>query len=115
MDPVFNYSPFYFAPARPWGIPYGTRQAFHALIGPVLVLLALFITCGKPRGKRSGPYAASIVYFACLGMGFIAVELTLLQNLTLLVGHPFFTPSILLLTILSAGGFRSRLSGRRPD
>src|SRR5947207_1264146 len=114
MEPVFDDNPFYFATERPWGIPYRTRQALRALIGPVLVLLALFITCGKPRGKRSGPYAASIVYFACLGMGFIAVELTLLQNLTLLVGHPIFTLSILLFTILAAGGFGSALSGRVP-
>src|SRR5438552_2189575 len=114
MDPVIDDSPFYFATERPWGIPYRTRQALRALIGPVLVLLALFIAFGKPRGKRSGPYAASIVYFACLGMGFIAVELTLLQNLTLLVGHPIFTLSILLFTILAAGGFGSALSGRVP-
>jgi len=114
MDPVFDDSPFYFATERPWGIPYRTRQALHVLIGPVLVLLALFIAFGKPRGKRTGPYAASIVYFACLGMGFIAVELTLLQNLTLLVGHPIFTLSILLFTILAAGGFGSALSGRVP-
>src|SRR5438094_449015 len=114
MDPVFDDSPFYFATERPWGIPYRTRQALNVLIGPVLVLLALFIAFGKPRGKRSGPYAASIAEFACLGIGFIAVELTLLQNLTLLVGHPIFTLSILLFTILAAGGFGSALSGRVP-
>jgi len=114
MDPVFDDSPFYFATERPWGIPYRTRQALYALIGPVLVLLALFIVIGKPKGKRSGPYAASVVYFACLGMGFIGVELTLLQNLTLLVGRPIFTLSILLFTILAAGGFGSALSGRVP-
>ena len=114
MDPVSDDSPFYFATERPWGIPYRTRQALNSLIGPLLVLLALFIIFGKPKGKRSGPYAASIVYFACLGTGFIAVELTLLQNLTLLVGHPIFTLSILLFTILAAGGFGSALSGRVP-
>jgi len=58
------------------------------------------------------PYAGSIVYFACLGAGFIAVELSLLQHLTLLVGHPIFTLSILLCTILAAGGIGSALSNR---
>jgi hypothetical protein len=114
IDPVFDNSPFYFATERPWGIPYRTRQALNALIGPLLVLLALFVVFGKPKGERSGPYAASIVYFACLGTGFIAMELTLLQNLTLLVGHPIFTLSILLFTILAAGGLGSALSGRVP-
>src|SRR3989475_9430906 len=114
IDPVFDNSPFYFATERPWGIPYRTRKALSAVVGPLLVLLALFIVFGKPKGKRSGPYAASIVYFACLGTGFIAVELTLLENLTLLVGHPIFTLSILLFTILAAGGCGSALSGRVP-
>src|SRR3989454_2318218 len=114
IDPVFDNSPFYFATERPWGIPYRTRKALSAVVGPLLVLLALFIVFGKPKGKRSGPYAASIVYFACLGTGFIAVELTLLENLTLLVGHPIFTLSILLFTILAAGGCWSAPSGRLP-
>src|SRR4030095_7575530 len=77
-------------------------------------LLASFVAFGKPKGKPVRPYAASIVYFACLGVGFIAIELTLLQNLTLLLGHPIFTLSILLFTILAAGGLGSALSGRIP-
>jgi hypothetical protein len=50
----------------------------------------------------------------CLGAGFIAVELTLLQNLTLLLGHPIFTLSILLFSILALGGVGSAISGRVP-
>ena len=114
MDPVFDDSPFYFATERPWGIPSRMQETLSTLVGPVIGLLALFVMVGKPKGKRSWPYAASIVYFACLGMGFIAVELTLLQNFTLLLGHPIFTLSILLFTILAAGGFGSALSSRIP-
>ena len=44
----------------------------------------MFAAFGKPRQKPAAPYTASVVYFACLGFGFIAVELALLQNLTLL-------------------------------
>ncbi len=112
IDPVFDDSPFYFAIERPWGVPYRMRQALSALVLPVLALLAVFVAFGKPRRQPVGPYAASIVYFGCLGAGFIAVELSLLQNLTLLLGHPIFTLSILLFTILAAGGVGSALSGR---
>ena len=112
IGPVFDDSPFYFATARPWGIPFGMRQALNALVGLVLGLLAIFVAFGKPRGQPLRPYAASIVYFACLGAGFIAVELTLLQYFTLFLGHPIFTLSILLFTILAAGGLGSGLSGR---
>jgi hypothetical protein len=61
-----------------------------------------------------GPYAGSLVYFSALGFGFIAVELALLQNLTLLVGHPIFTLSVLLFTLLAMGGIGSALSSRVP-
>ena len=70
------------------------------------------VAFGKPRGERAAPYAGSIAYFACLGLGFIAVELALLQDLTLLLGHPIFTLSILLFTLLASGGLGSWPSGR---
>jgi hypothetical protein len=67
---------------------------------------------GRPAGSSPGPYWASIAYFASLGLGFIAVELALLQHLTLLLGHPIFTLSILLFTLLAAGGVGSHFSTR---
>jgi hypothetical protein len=71
------------------------------------------VALGRPRGS-DGPYRASVAYFACLGLGFIAVELALLQNLTLLLGHPIFTLSVLLFTLLAAGGVGSHFSARFP-
>ncbi len=84
------------------------------LVAPAAALLVLFAAFGKPRGEATGPYVGSIVYFACLGLGFISVELALLQNLTLLLGHPSFTLSVLLFTLLASGGIGSALSRRVP-
>jgi hypothetical protein len=114
IGPVFDDSPFYFATERPLGLPARMSRALGAILGSALLLLAVFVSLGKPRGGAPGPYAASIVYFAALGAGFMAIELTLLQYLTLLLGHPAFTLSILLFTILAAGGIGSRLSGYVP-
>src|SRR5688500_19461236 len=47
-----------------------------------------------------------------LDFGFISVELALLQNLTLLVGHPIYTRSVLLFTLLAFGGIGAALSPR---
>jgi hypothetical protein len=111
VGPVFDDSPFYFATDRPWGMPTPiARRLFGWLLAPNLALLAVFSAFGKPRQKPAAPYAASVVYFACLGFGFIAVELALLQNLTLLLGHPIFTLAILLFTLLAAGGVGSAVS-----
>ena len=115
MGAVFDDSPFYFATERPFGM--ATRIAhmlLNVLVYPVAGLLALFILFGKPPGEATRPYAASILYFCALGFGFIAVELALLQNLTLLLGHPIFTLSVLLFTLLASGGIGSAISRRVP-
>jgi predicted membrane-bound spermidine synthase len=111
VGPVFDDRPFYFATERPFGVAPGIAwRLIGWLVLPSLALLALFAAFGKPRGHQAGPYVASLVYFASLGFGFIAVELALLQNLTLLVGHPIFTLSVLLFTLLAAGGAGSAVS-----
>ena len=108
---VFDDSPFYFAIERPWGMPTAIAwRLFGWLLAPSVVLLTLFAAFGKPKKKAVAPYAASVAYFSCLGFGFIAVELALLQNLTLLLGHPIFTLAILLFTLLAAGGLGSAVS-----
>jgi hypothetical protein len=114
IGPVFDDSPFYFATERPWGIPWGMRRTLVPLVLLAALLLAGFVAFGKPADTPLRPYAASIVYFACLGAGFIAIELVLLQYFTLLLGNPGFTLSILLFTLLAAGGVGSALSGRVP-
>ncbi len=111
IGPVFDDSPFYFAVDRPWGMPSPiARRLFEWLLAPNIVLLALFAAFGRPARRPATPYAASIVYFASLGFGFISLELALLQNLTLLLGHPIFTLAILLFTLLAAGGLGSAIS-----
>jgi predicted membrane-bound spermidine synthase len=114
VDPVFDDSPFYFATQKPWGIPVFMQYAFLFLLAPIVALLAVMVWFGRPRVGPAGPYAGSVVYFACLGLGFISIELALLQNLTLLLGHPIFTLSILLFTLLASSGLGSCVSDRFP-
>jgi hypothetical protein len=109
---VFDDRPFFFARSKPWGLDPRMSRQFVPILLVLLVLCLAFFVFGKPKGERVGPYAASIAYFASLGVGFIAVELSLLQHLTLLLGHPIFTLSILLFTLLAFGGLGSMASGR---
>jgi len=113
VGPVWDDSPFYFAIERPYGMPATIAgRLMKWLLAPSLALLVLFAIFGRPRRAPLGSYAGSLAYFAALGFGFIAVELALLQNLTLLLGHPIFTLSILLFTLLAMGGVGSALSPR---
>jgi predicted membrane-bound spermidine synthase len=112
VDPVYDDRPFFFATQKPWGLPGNMRGAFVQILAPVLALCALLLLLGRPSGEPTHRYAGSTVYFAGIGLGFIAVELALLEHLTLLLGHPIFTLSILLFTLLASGGVGSALSGR---
>jgi len=113
VSPVWDDSPFYFAIERPFRMPAAIAQPLLKwLLLPSIAMLALFAVLGKPRRASIGAYTGSVVYFAALGFGFIAVELALLQNLTLLVGHPIYTLSVLLFTLLAMGGLGSAFSSR---
>jgi predicted membrane-bound spermidine synthase len=115
VGPVWDDSPFYFAIERPFRMPAAIANSmFNWLLLPSIILLAVFALFGKPRQTKVAPYASSVLYFAALGFGFIAIELALLQNLILLVGHPIYTLSVLLFTLLAFGGVGSAVSRRVP-
>jgi SAM-dependent methyltransferase len=131
VGPVWDDSPFYFAIDRPYRMPKSIAENLRNwLVEPSIGMLALFAVFGVPRkksllrnadGMSALPvkgsvlrYGGSLLYFAALGFGFIAVELALLQNLTLLVGHPIYSLSVLLFTLLAFGGIGSALSVRFP-
>lgn len=116
VDPVTDDRPFFFARQKPWGLPGSMSLAFLIILLPITVLCVVFVVRGRPVGAPRRAYAASIAYFALLGLGFIAVELSLLQHLTLLLGHPIFTLSVLLFALLLFGGLGSARSARaRPS
>ena len=74
---------------------------------PLALLLRRASWRSASRGRRAGALRGVARLLRRLGVGFIAVELALLQHLTLLLGHPIFTLSILLFTLLAAGGLGS--------
>lgn len=52
------------------------------------------------------------LYFACLGLGFIMVEIVLIQRFSLFLGYPVYSLSVVLFTMLLASGVGSLLAGR---
>lgn len=55
---------------------------------------------------------APLAYFACLGGGFMFVEMGLMQRFVLLLGHPVYSLSVIPFTLLLGGGLGSALSRR---
>lgn len=53
-----------------------------------------------------------IIYFAALGIAFILVEISLMQQFILFLGHPTFALSVVLFAILTFSGVGSFLTGK---
>jgi len=53
-----------------------------------------------------------LVYFSALGIGFILIEIGLMQRFILFLGHPVYSTSVVLFSLLTFSGIGSFLSGR---
>jgi hypothetical protein len=74
-----------------------------------LILFPLVVT----RREISGRYIKRfLVYFMGLGAGFILLEISLMQKLTLFLGHPVFSIMVTLFSLLVFTGLGSLLSER---
>jgi len=89
-------------------------SALLTLFGISLLLVVLFIVvpllAGGARPGRGWP--AWLVYFAALGAGFMLIEVALLQHFVLLLGHPVYSLTVTLFSLLLGTGIGS-LAGRR--
>lgn len=72
-----------------------------------LAALALF----RPGGRNRGGLSFSL-YFACLGMGYMTLEILLIKRSGLVMGPPAVTAAIVLASFLLNSGLGSHVAGR---
>jgi hypothetical protein len=88
----------------------------HLIVTAVVSLFfaGVFIVVPLWRAeRRQTPPAAkylSMVYFACLGSGFILIELVFIQIFMKLIGYPVYTYALVLFTLLLGAGIGSAAS-----
>ncbi|WP_028583087.1 hypothetical protein [Desulfogranum mediterraneum] len=99
-------------------LPFLSRDLISFfVVGLVSILFAcLFVfipllasSAGKARWQGRGWY---LLYFSCLGAGFIIIELMLIQLFTKLIGFPTHTFATVLFSLLFAAGIGSAASKR---
>jgi hypothetical protein len=91
-------------PLGEYTIPVGVGLV-GILFGAILVLLPLRLAPVDIRqwSRRSG----SLAYFACLGAGYIIVELVLIQLFLKVVGYPLYAYSLVIFTMLMGSALGS--------
>jgi len=135
ITPPHDDSPFFFHMVKTrdilrsgFGIlykPYAQGQQFNykavfvlfglLLVSAVLCLLFVFVPLWIKSREDSGPAehkAGYLAYFTCLGLGFMLVEIPLLQRFILLLGHPIYSLTVILFSLLVFSGIGSGLTTR---
>ena len=70
----------------------------------VFIIVPLVLTTERKQLKGSMPY---FVFFAGIGLGFMFVEISQMQRLIVFLGHPVYVLSVVLFSLLLAGGLGS--------
>jgi len=132
LSPPTDERPFFFnllRLSRPWEIlPYiggstGTISGNLLATLTLLVILLLSLVFGAailfvpyrfspPGAKR--PRAAQLLYFALIGLGFMLVEIALLQRLSVYLGHPVYSLAVVLFSLILFTGVGSLAGERLP-
>jgi len=97
------------------GVPMDEIHLFLTGAGSVLFVILLvlvplrFSRVGRQEGAAAAPL---LVYFSCLGAGFIILELVFIQKFMNLIGSPLYTYSTVIFTLLCGAGLGSAASER---
>src|SRR5262249_44629193 len=86
------------------------QLALSTLFAMVFVVAPLFAF--RRRRIERLHVGRLLVFFAGLGLGFIAIEIAAIQKLTLLLGQPLYSLTVTLFSVLFFAGLGSVLSAR---
>jgi len=104
LFPTSDEQPFFF------NLDPGLPAALATLLIVAGAGLALYLLLGL--GLKGRPDAGVLVYFTALGVGFMLVEVPLIQRTILLVGSPTLAMAVVLAPLLLGGGLGSLWSSR---
>ncbi|MBI4426132.1 MAG: hypothetical protein HY567_01000 [Candidatus Kerfeldbacteria bacterium] len=128
LSPPTDDRPFFFQmlrlrdAIRPAGV-YATREVGRSssvLASSLVIVVVLTVLCIViPLMITAKNIAAAVrgswhllVFFAAIGLGFMMVEVSLLERLIIFLGHPVYSLSVVLFTLLLAAGLGSFVSQR---
>jgi hypothetical protein len=81
-----------------------------AIVAGLFILLPLIVM--DRRGLQMDGHWGWLAYFAALGLGFIMVEIALLQRFLLFLGQPIYTYAVVLAGLLIFSGIGSSAAGK---
>lgn len=132
IEPTYDNNPFFFNTLRPAHLGealtgadewrktnLGTYVLFSLLLISAVMVVVFII--GPLMLSRARKLAAQpgrmpfLAYFASLGLGFIVIEIAMVQKFILFLGHPVYALAVVLFAILCFCGIGSSLTRRFDD
>ncbi|MCB1495833.1 MAG: hypothetical protein KDJ86_08625 [Bauldia sp.] len=98
-----------------WGylLLWATLAIACALAATLVIIPVVF--AWRAAFSRTPGKAGTVLYFACLGLGYIVVEVGLISRFTLSLAHPTVSASVLIAGMLVFSGLGSLVSARFTD
>jgi len=133
VDPNTDNCPFFFNFLKPlhyiWKLPAQATAftypvfmfkslfiiIFIMVVVTMLLPLLLFNRVSSLTNEKAVYKLGYIGYFSCLGLGFMLVEIPLIQKSILFLGQPLYAIAVILASLLIFSGIGSLLSGAFPD
>jgi len=132
VAPVFDSSPFFFFTLKTanaiadlrgtrggmdWRVNLGIVILGMVLLISLVAVLAFLVIPLAREPHASHPRILPLSYFIAVGLGYILVEITLIQRFVLFLGHPTYALTVVIFLMLLASGAGSltarRLTGTR--
>ncbi|MCU1284237.1 MAG: hypothetical protein JWO13_587 [Acidobacteriales bacterium] len=128
ITPVYDQNPFFFFTLKTsdvmkqvvagtgkgmdWKVNLGVTVLFMVFVISIVAVLAFLILplALHTSAAATGP-ASRLFYFIAVGLGFILVEIALIQRFVLFLGHPTYALTVVVFLMLlssGAGSFVSR-------
>jgi predicted membrane-bound spermidine synthase len=129
IRPTTDDRPFYFHTTKlqnQFSVAFGRTMLFGNGLSALITLLGISIgvvivfVIGPlvvvDRGAVHAPgWLAWLVYFGALGAGFMLIEVSVLQRFVLLLGHPVYSLTVTLFSLLLGTGIGAALSRQIDD
>lgn len=112
-----QFEPFW-ADANLWSFTLGEGRysdlSLYVILLQAILLSGVFIVWPLLRFKRDGISTRGsgrlLLYYFCLGIGFILIEISFIQKYILFIGYPVYAVAVILFAILIAAGLGSYFS-----
>src|SRR5262249_39037924 len=126
VTPVTDDAPFFFFTLKParllhlsstesamdWKVNLGVAVLLMLLIISLVAVLAFLVIPLAVGHSQAGHPSGALLYFIAVGLGYILVEVSLIQRFVLFLGHPTYALTVVVFLMLLSSGFGSLVSRR---